>query len=144
VFVSSRASSRFVRFVDQTSESPSIDGFFFLGSGEGLLPGEQPPLLALCSLFSFPPAQPLSLPLPLSFPMAAAPLTLRFPPPGGAHPPDGPHSRAPHALSPPAAYMSGRPTTPSPWWRAPPMAVPYERERWDEQEDVIFAKKPLW
>jgi hypothetical protein len=47
-FVSSRASSGHVRFVDQTNESPSIKGFP-LGSGESLLPGE---LLHSCSSFS--------------------------------------------------------------------------------------------
>jgi hypothetical protein len=45
-FVSSRTSSQRVRFVDWIRESPAIDGFL-LGSGEGLLPGEKPPLLYL-------------------------------------------------------------------------------------------------
>uniref|UniRef100_A0A804PQB9 MTTase N-terminal domain-containing protein n=1 Tax=Zea mays TaxID=4577 RepID=A0A804PQB9_MAIZE len=36
-FVSSKASSQRVRFIDWIPESPAIDGFL-LGSGEGLLP----------------------------------------------------------------------------------------------------------
>jgi hypothetical protein len=42
-FVSSRASSRYVLFVDRTSESPSISGFH-LGSREIIFSGDSSPL----------------------------------------------------------------------------------------------------
>jgi hypothetical protein len=62
-FVSSRASSQRVRFIDWIPESPAIDGFL-LGSGEVFFPGEPPPWISTLVLhfFSPPCAAPLSLP----------------------------------------------------------------------------------
>jgi hypothetical protein len=74
-FVSSRALSQYVRFIDRTYESPSIDDFL-LGSGDGLLPQSETSIVA--------PRVSLFLPFPVC---AGAPLpSLLFPSGAAASP----------------------------------------------------------
>jgi hypothetical protein len=77
-FVSSRALSRWVWFVDQTFESPSINDFL-LGSGEGLLPRWETSIVAprVHCFFLFSAMQGLFL--PSLFLPVAVPRTLRSP-----------------------------------------------------------------
>jgi hypothetical protein len=158
-FVSSRASSGHARFVNQTFESPSIDGFL-LGSGEVVSSSE---LLHSCSLFSLiskvwgvapcPPAparrrrcRPCFLPR-----MAPGPTHMAAPSRmAGQHPGRGPSP--PHTGCPGAALTAGSlalqgaagPLVVSPpTGRArsqPPMRFPAWR-RWREEED-LFGKTP--
>ena len=72
-FVSSKASSQRVRFVDWIPESPAIADFFS-APARVFFPGEKPPLLCLGFLrfFVFPSVQSLSH-SPLTFPGGGAP-----------------------------------------------------------------------
>jgi hypothetical protein len=127
-FVSSRASSWCVRFVNRTSESPSINGFL-LGSSEGSFSGEPPPLfstLVLCFLphrcFPHPAVLSLTSLAPSGVtrgPGGVAP----FPFPVAATAP--PHGQADQPTSP--GRPSPLPRRVRPWppggGRAPPMAM---------------------
>jgi hypothetical protein len=91
-FVSSRGSSRFFRFIDRTSSSPSIDGFLF-GSGELHLLRWANSIISLpVPHFSTARSQPslsplLSLPSPCLTPPTAGAHATRAPWPAAEQPP---------------------------------------------------------
>jgi hypothetical protein len=112
-FVSSRASSGCVWFVDWISESPAIDGFP-LGSGEGLLPRWEPPLLYLGFLrvLCFPSLQGLPH-SPLTFP-GGAPFSLLGGGCDGGARASAPRARARARRSSAAKAATGQPDPTSP------------------------------
>jgi hypothetical protein len=121
-FVSSRSSSGHVLFVDQTSESPSINDFL-LSSSEALLPCEKPPLLHLWFLrFTiFPSVQGLPLP-PLTSPGGGAPPPSFSPTGAGPSPPGDRGSSAwPRA---PVRHGRGLAGSPPPLRSPPPLPPP--------------------
>jgi hypothetical protein len=101
-FVSSRASSRCLRFIDPIDSSSSI-GEFVLGSGE-VFSGEPPPLLHLGFLRVF------------YFLVRAGPLSLPSPLPGGGatFPPPPLRPRWPARSPAPACMPPRRPTATMP------------------------------